>query len=37
VDEVFTTRAVEQGLREAFSGQPCAAGEPVTSHAAKSS
>ena len=27
--ELFTTQAVEQGLREAFSGQPCAAGEPV--------
>ena len=26
--ELFTTVAVEQGIREAFSGQPCAAGEP---------
>ena len=33
VEEAFTTLAVEQGSREAFSGQPCAAGEPVTPHA----
>jgi D-alanyl-D-alanine carboxypeptidase len=33
VEEAFTTLAVEQGIREAFSGQPCAAGEPVAPYA----
>jgi D-alanyl-D-alanine carboxypeptidase len=27
--ELFTTLALDQGIREAFSGQPCAAGDPV--------
>ena len=29
----FTTLALDQGIREAFSGQPCAAGEPVAPQA----
>ena len=33
VDEPFTGLAFEQGIRAAFSGQPCAAGEPVAPQA----
>jgi D-alanyl-D-alanine carboxypeptidase len=31
--ELFTAVAVEHGIREAFAGQPCAAGEPVAPQA----
>jgi len=33
VSEPFTTLALDQGIREAFSGQPCAAGEPLAPQA----
>jgi D-alanyl-D-alanine carboxypeptidase len=33
VSELFNTLAFEHGLREAFSGQPCTAGEPVAPQA----
>jgi hypothetical protein len=33
VSEPFTSLAVEQGIREAFSGQQCVTGEPIARQA----